>query len=385
MRARRRELPVATRSGTGDRGIHLATWVVPVLMRSLTLLALVACSQEEIGITRDESADYNHGELTEAVDRFVAAGKTPAAYGVLAKQTMELRKGMDRSVAEEAELKLIVLALGPIQQLQGKPLAEQVEALALTVWPTLLAPEIEADAILFKRDQDAAILIPGAGESATDYLRRLCGKPLAGDCKQVVPEFQGAVVSALATRRATERARNAVSDCMMCAAEPGWHEAVRQWEELDRQVTSWISEIERKAHPANWPTAGAAGIPDPGLPEAQISSTGEVVIDGQRHAAPRRIDALREVRGEHPTLALHLRPDLSLAEVKGLLVDARKAGAKKVAVIARAPHYPWDRKVYWLAENAGQRAASLRPTDSLQLLLHTVDHIASPGALARVN
>ncbi|MEJ7599154.1 MAG: hypothetical protein WKG01_14695 [Kofleriaceae bacterium] len=354
-------------------------------MRSLTLLALVACSQEEIGITRDESADYNLGELTEAVDKFVAAGKTPAAFGVLAKRTMELREGMDRSVAEEAELKLIVLALAPIAQVKDMPLAAQVDALALTVWPTLLSPEVEADAILFKRDPDSAILMPGTGESAVEYLRRLCGTPLAGDCKQVVPEYQGAVISALATRRATERARNAVSACMMCAAEAGWHEAVRQWEDLDRQVTSWISEVERKADPANWPTAGAAGIADPGLPEAQISDTGQVVVDGQRHSAPGRIDALREVRGEGTTLALHLRPDLSLAQVKGVLSDARKAGAKKIAVIARAPHYPWDRKVYWLAENAGQRAVSLRPTDSLQLLLHTVDHVATPGAVARVN
>ena len=53
-------------------------------------------------------------------------------------------------------------------------------------------------------------------------------------------------------------------------------------------------------------------------------------------------------------------------------------------MIARAPEYPWERRVYWLAEGAGTRPG-LRPVDSLQLLLHTLDHIASPGAVARVD
>ena len=354
------------------------------MMRALSLLLLVACSKESIGISRDEAADYNHAELIQAIDKFVAGGKTPKAYGELAKQTLVLRNGMDRSVGEEAELKLVTLALTPIEQVKDKPMADQVEALALTVWPTLLSPEIEADAILMKRDSKAAELWPKPEESARDYLRRLCGGPLAGDCKQVVPEYQGAVISALATRRATERARNAVSDCMMCAAEPGWHEAVRKWEQLDRDVTSWISDVERKGDPANWPTAGTAAVTDPGLPEAQINSTGEVVIAGRRHNGTERIDALRDLRGENPTLALHLRPDLSIAQVKGVLADAKKSGCKKVAVIARAPQYPWERRVYWLAQDTGQRASNLRPTDSLQLLLHTVDHVGNPGEVARV-
>ena len=354
------------------------------MMRALSLVALIACSKETVGISHDEAADYNHAELIAAIDKFVVAGKTPAAYGELAKQTLALRPGMDRAVGQEAELKLVTLALAPIEQVKDRPMADQVEALALTVWPTLLSPEIEADEILFKRDPKAVELWPKPNEGARDYLRRLCGGPLAGDCKQVVPEYQGAVISALATRRATERARNAVADCMMCSTEPGWHDAVRKWEDLDRQVTSWISDVERKADPANWPTAGTAAVSDPGLPEAQINDTGEVVIAGHRHHGPERIEALRDLRGESPALALHLRPELSIAQVKGVLADVRKAGAKKVAVIARAPKYPWERRVYWLAQDTGQRAANLRPTDSLQLLLHTVDHVGSPGAVSRL-
>src|SRR5262249_33054875 len=179
--------------------------------------------------------------------------------------------------------------------------------LALTVWPTLLAPAFEADDLLVKRDPKAAGMMPKPGETPRSYLIRLCGGPLAGDCKQVVPELQGPVIAALAARHATERVRNAVSECVMCSAEPGWHEAVRTWEALDRMANSTVNELERRADPDNWPTAGSAAELDPSLPEAEISATGDVVIGGQRYAANQRASALRDLRGNSAAIALHVR------------------------------------------------------------------------------
>ncbi|HEX4421627.1 MAG TPA: hypothetical protein VH165_27130 [Kofleriaceae bacterium] len=331
-----------------------------------------------------ESADYNHGAMLVAVDKFVAGGRTPAAYGELSQTAFELRPGMDRSVARETELKLMVLALPPVQAVHAKPMAEQIDALALTVWPTLLAPEFEADDLLLKRDPKAAAMMPKPGEDARAYLIRLCGGPLASDCKQVVPELQGPIVAAIATRRATERVRNAVSDCVMCGADQGWHEAVRSWEALDRIANSSVSEIERKADPDNWPIAGGAAELDPQLPEAEVNATGEVVIGGQSYATSQRISALHDLRGTSETIALHLRPEMSLAQVRALLGDVHKSGATRVAVIARASRYPWDRKVYWIADGVGPHTG-LRPTDSLQLLLHAVDAVSAPGTIARVD
>ncbi len=357
----------------------------------VTVAMLAACGQSEIEVSTTPSSDYNHGALRTAIDKFVADGRTPAAYGELAQTVRTLRSGMDRSIADEAELKMIVLALAPVQAVAAKPMSAQLEELALTVWPTLLAPEIRADEVLVRRDAHAAEIYPKPGETPREYLLRLCGGPLASDCKQIVPEYQGAVIAALATRRATERARNAVSACMLCKAEPGWHEAVRTWESHDRQANGGIHDLESDASPDNWPVAGSASQNSSEVPEltaiwreAQINATGEVVIGGQRYGATQRIDALRELRGNSSTITLHLRPELSLAQVKALIADAKKSGATKVAVVARAPHYPWDRKIYWLSE-AGKIRPNLRPTDSLQLLLHTLDHVASPGAVARVN
>jgi hypothetical protein len=291
---------------------------------------------------------------------------------------------MDRAVAKETELKLTVLALVPVQSVRAKPMPEQVDALALAVWPTLLAPLLEADDLVFKRDPEALAMMPKPGEDAHAYLLRLCGGPLAPQCKHVVPELQGAVVASIAIRRATERARNAVSDCVMCGVDPGWREAVRAWEAIDRIATSSINDIERRADPDNWPVSGEAAEVAGNLPEAELDETGELLIGGQHYGASQRISALRDLRGDSAAIALHLRPEMPLAQVRAVLGDVRKAGATKVAVVARDSRYPWNRKMYWIADGVGTRAG-LRPTDSLQLLLHAVDAVAAPGAVARVD
>jgi hypothetical protein len=355
-----------------------------VVVFAITVIAAIGCGEDRIEIRQSENSDYNHGAMLTAVDKFVAGGRTPVAYGQLAQTAFNLRTGMDRSVARESELKLMVLALAPALAVRAKPIDDQIAVLATTVWPTLLAPEFEADELLFKRDPNAAAWFVKPGEDARAYLLRLCGGPLANDCKQVVPELQGPVVAAIATRRATERVRNAVSDCVMCGADQGWHEAVRAWEALDRMANSALTETERRADPDNWPVAGEAALGDPSLPEAEVNETGEVVIGGQRYITTQRISALHDLRGDSDAIALHLRPDLSLAQVRALLTDAHKSGAARVAVVARADRYPWDRKVYWLADGTGT-SPGLRPTDSLQLLLHAVDKLASPGAVARVD
>src|SRR4051812_25106525 len=114
------------------------------MLRTLAIVSIVAaCGQDKIDVAPGKSVeDYNHAALLAAVDKFVAAGRTPDAYAELAQAVATLRPGMDRAVAEEAELKMMVLALGPIRSVQAKPLGEQVDALALTVWPTLIAEPI---------------------------------------------------------------------------------------------------------------------------------------------------------------------------------------------------------------------------------------------------
>ena len=112
---------------------------------------------------------------------------------------------------------------------------------------------------------------------------------------------------------------------------------------------------------------------------------GDVLVGGHAYGPNQlRIDVLRELRGHSDVIELHLHPDTTLAQAKGVLLDARKAGISRVAVVAREPVYPYRRRAYWIATGFGLRA-NLRPTDSLQLLLHAIDEVAGPGTVARVD
>ena len=342
------------------------------------------CKQDKIEVRKESAGDYNHGALQAAVDTFVAKGRTAEAYLALSQKVSALRPGMDRAVAEEAELKLVVLALGPMNGMAAKPIDTQIDALALTVWPTLLAPRIAADTNVIKRDSSAADLVPKPDEAPHEYLERLCGSILAGDCKHVVPELQGDVVEALAVRRATERVRNAVSACLTCSTESGWHAAVLTWEDLDRASASKLDDVRRQADPDNWPVAGAAAEADPGLPEAEINARGELVVGGHLYGPnQQRLDVFTDLVGKGDAIQLHVRPETTLAQLKGFLIDAKKAKIVRIAVIAREPSYPWRRRAYWVSAETGMRA-NLRTSDVVQLLIHAVDEVSGPGTVARV-
>ncbi len=348
-------------------------------------LVAAACGRDSIAVNQTGTDDYQHAALVATVEKFVKANRTPEAFAELAQQVTGLRPRMDRSVGKEAELRLVVLALGPLQALQTKPIRERIDALALTVWPTLLAPVIAADTPLVVHDSRAPELLPKPGEDPDQYIIRLCGEPLARQCKRVVPELQGEIVEQLAIRRATERVRNAVGECLACGNDPGWAGSVHAWESLDRGATDHVVDFERRGEPDNWPIAGAAAEDDPKLPEAQLSTRGDLLVGGRSYGPnQQRVDVLRELRGDGDLIAMQLHPDTTLAQVRALLVDARKAGAKRVAVVAREAFYPYHRKVYWVADGYGLRA-NLRPTDSLQLLLHAIDEVAGPGTVARVD
>ena len=353
----------------------------------LGLLVVAGCGKEKIEVKPSNGDDYKHAALVQAVDHYVAAGRSPDAYAELAQTVASLRPQMDRAVGKEAELKMIVLALPPMQSMQGKSLRQRLDTLSLTVWPTLLQPPIAADTPLGAYDSKAAEIAPKPGEDPDQYIQRLCGDkgPLARDCKTIVPEMQGYIVEAIAIRRATERARNAVNECFACTSDPGWHQAELGWETLDRTAAEAVVDYENAAAPDNWPTAGAAAEDDPGLPEAKLTTRGDLVVGGHSYGPnTQRVEVLKELRADGDVIALHLHPDTTLAQARAILVDARKAGAKRVAVIAREPFYPYNRKVYWVADGYGMRA-NLRPTDSLQLLLHAIDEVAGPGTVARVD
>lgn len=195
------------------------------------LLAVMACGKERSDPV-DEHVDRTRPKFVAAVDRFVAAGRTPAAFRELSQITHGLAVDMDQSGRDDVERRLIVLAIKPVESAQDLPIATHAEVLAQTVWPTLLADPINARST---RDPPADTFAPIAGETVDAYLDRLCDGPLAVECAG--RRGNETVIAAIAYGRAAARAKAAVAACDDCRSESSWHEAVRSWEHIN-----WAAE-----------------------------------------------------------------------------------------------------------------------------------------------
>lgn len=228
--------------------LFAAFLVVPILLRagprrpratadakdrrlaSLVLGAIVtlgACGERRIEVTSTD--DHKQQKLVSAIADFVAAGRTPAAFATLARQARELRP-MSRELALEAERRVMVLAAWPVKAAVTLSIERQVDELALTVWPTLVAAPLTFD------DEDARPL-PAPDESARSYVARLCAELADAGCAAAAPQDQPHVMAVYVAGRALERTRTAVDACRECRQDPGWHDAVRDWEEIERAAS----------------------------------------------------------------------------------------------------------------------------------------------------
>jgi hypothetical protein len=353
----------------------------------VALLALVvACEKEPVRIHgQDTGEDYNRSELTAAVSRFVAAGRTPAAFGELVAEVDRLRAGMDHLVAEEAELKLTTQALAPIEQMAGTAPGEQTLALATTVWSFALRSPITARRPETVPDPVEQDLLPRPDEDGPAYLLRVCGGPLAVECKHVVPELQGVVVADHAVQRLTQRSRAAVGGCTTCASDPGWAAAVAAWELRDREAASRRIDEERRAAPSNWPAAGPAAGPWPDVPRIQLEDDGDLILDGVPVPPQERTGELQMLFAERAAIGLEIPPGTPVASLMSVVADARRGGVEEVVIAARDPAYPWTLRGYRIAAAGGGHPVSVRRTDTVQVLLRAIDASTDPGVRVRVD
>lgn len=340
-------------------------------------MLVLACTQQPVKVENRASSDYGREQLHQAIATFVQAGRTPAAYAALAARVKDLLPTMDKTVADEAELKLTVLALAPTKAVADRPMPERVQTLALTLWPTAFTERLRPPALSRGAIVDQRQLAPAGRETAEDYVSRLCSGPLGQVCRDAVPEHQGALLYAHAVSRFNERSRSAVSDCLVCGIDPSWREAVRGWEELDTVNNTWIRDIEKAASPSNWPGAGAGAEADERLPEVELSELGELRVNERVVPASQVAGALREHLGTSKEVALHVRPQVSLAHLRDLTRDLHAAGPRTIALVTREPHYPWRRRLYRVALGKGRRV-DVRATDTVQVVLRQID-AAGPG------
>ena len=321
--------------------------VVATALGALVLVqALGACKDDPIHVAPARATgDGNHAALVEAVGALRAAGHTAAAYRAFAARVLELRPGMDETVAEEAELLVATEALPVVRGAPGR--GEPREVLALAVWPIALAPPIAAPIPGTPEADTWKVWVPAAGEDHRAYLERICGAALALECKDVVPEGHLDVVGALAVERFTDRARRAIATCVTCS-EPRWAQAIAGWEELARAATATIDGVRSANAPSRWPEAGPAAV-----------------------ALPPPTSSLRHV---------HVPPGERVERVRYALDDARAAGASTIALVARERAYPYRLRAYVLP--TATRRLPVRDGEPVQMLARALDARAATGASA---
>ncbi len=351
-------------------------------MKSIVvLLALAACAKDDIDI-HTPGTDYNRKGLLAAIDRFTAAGRTPEAYGQLAADIQKLRSGMDETVADEAELQLIVLALAPMDQTRALSPDERAQVLATTVWSVAMSSPVTApDPAVASQDPGTPAM---AGEKPDDYLIRLCGTALALECNFVVPESQAEFVEAAAVRRMARRTKHAVEECEPCATDPGWAQAVAKWEKLEMDTHAAAAAILPNVSPDRWPTAGRGAADWQGAPVLDVADDGGWSLDNVAIGPDARGTGLASAHQSSDVINVRIAPEVR-ADVLAALIDAAgAAGFREVRVEARNPIYPWTLRSYRFATGGRGKKPPWRAVDTVQVLLRSFDAHGDPGGLAHL-
>lgn len=152
--------------------------------------------------------------LRDPIDRFVASGKTAAAFAELADEID--RVDDTPGVADEASLRLLALAAPIVESTRTQALDAQIESLALTVWPSLIGDRAASN------------------ESAVQYVARQCDA-LPG-CRALPEARRPLVVRAAAMHRAAAQMRTALDRCLHCGTDPTWASLGSRWESFDAQA-----------------------------------------------------------------------------------------------------------------------------------------------------
>jgi len=339
----------------------------------VALALLAACGPDEIGVRKQDDeapADYGRTALLAAANKVASAPRSPSAYREFAVQVERLRLGFDKTVAETADLHLIFLALGPLEALYERPYQEQLEKLATTVWPTALGVQ------------------PRPGESPDQYLERICAAELAAQCKHAVPDEWPLLLTTLVWNWLRDRAEVAYTQCETCLGKSGYKKALETFEKRDDELSRRAGDIQDRAHPKHWPSAGPNARPFSDAPLLSRKLDGEARLRGTELRAGSYAQVLTEARGSGEVLGLCLHPKDRVRTLRPILEDAGKAGYREVALLVRKREYPYEKREYRLAVGGkarGQRVG-VRDIDTIQVLVQALDVAArsSAGAPARL-
>lgn len=334
-------------------------------MSVLCVLA-ASCEGNTIGLVAkddDQAADSGRSSLVDAVVLLSKTPDDPLAYAVFAKRVEELRPLFSRETNQEAELRLSFLAIAPLAKgLELSP-AEQMNALATTVWPVALGLPVSE------------------GESAHQYVRRLCLSSLALDCKNVVPEYWPLILSAKVWRTMKSRAAVAHGSCHWCGDDPTFKTLLTECNESHLKVELLAKDAQKLGQPSAWPQAGQSAQPLETEMIVSVRRDGWVTIKNRSAPGGDWRQMIADLREQDGVLGFHMPPERMVGDLLALLADAKIAGYPHVALVTRDHDFPYDAMQYLLkSDTKSYQSLGVRDSDTIQILVQALDLAASKSA-----
>lgn len=310
--------------------------------------------------TDDVAADFGRKALIAAVVELSKTPSSPKAFMVFTARVEELMPIFSREMKRDAELRTCVLAIGPLQANFDKPQQEQMQRLAVTVWPAILQ-------------------IPTrTGEASSDYVQRLCENELASTCNNVVPEFWPVILNARVWRMLKSRVDVAYDRCDWCGKDPDFEGVLETSRALHLRVETLAKDAQITGKPSNWPTAGLHASPAKPSVALAFGQSGWVSVNNQQPRGGNWRDAMKAARQPGDRLSIHVSPSSSVATLLQVIMDAEAAGYEEIVLATRVGSFPYDTMEYALEGGARHfETLGVRGTDTVQVLVQALDYAAS--------
>ncbi len=331
-----------------------------VLSGALSLALASGCESQQIELvetSETEHGDFGRSALLSAVALLSESPTSESAYAQFAESVASLQSVFNQRMRQDADLRLNILALGPLQEGFYTPAGEQMERFATTVWPTILD---------FPANQD---------ESAQTYVQRLCQSKLAFACRNLVPEYWPVMINAHVWRALNSRTLVAYGRCQWCEKDESFSGILSGLKESHLQAELLAQRITRYGSPSAWPREAGHSEPLRASLVVSFESDGLVRVGDEQPSDGNWRQEIADKRHEKQILGVHFLPSRQVGELLSVVDDIEKAGYSEVALIVRKRVFPYQKRQYGFSAQLRSFAAlGVERTDSLQVLVQALDN-----------
>ncbi len=323
-------------------------------------VVLAGCPDKEIEVVKPGPAtnDYAYKDLLAAVADHATKPVSPEEFKAFADRVGQLRPRFNEEIRELADMYLAFAALPVLQQQLDRPRDEQLHALALTVYPTAFG--------VGARD----------GESARDYLLRLCGEELMFECRDIVPEGWPVLLSAKVRRKMKQKAQTALKNCVTCADKAIYQQRLDDYKKSVTAEDAYAKEHESDYSPRAWAMSAGNVRPWSGAVVFALDG-GEPLLAGKPLPTGSWVEPMADARGDARVLGVHLKPGARVDQLRAIAKDAAAAGYDELALQVRDRQYPYELGEYRISLARKGKRIDVRDIDTVQILARQLDHYAN--------